>query len=176
MVSSSAFSFGCSSASGSAQSSSVIMFRSAVVLTSCLRKSFVTALRQQQGPKKTRFLNVGGASSLYNAEGKRIIDTFGARPGASGNGGMPTAMAGEVRSAVESLDYLRTVTDITWTFFSPAGNIHPGTRTGRFRLGTEQIVVDAQGRSAISMEDYAVAMLDEIERPQFLNKRFTVGY
>jgi uncharacterized protein len=139
-------------------------------------KSFVTALRQQQGAKKTRFLNVGGASSLYNAEGKRIIDTFGARPGASGNGGMPTAMAGEVRSAVESLDYLRTVTDLTWTFFSPAGNIHPGTRTGRFRLGTEQIVVDAQGRSAISMEDYAVAMLDEIERPQFLNKRFTVGY
>ena len=55
-------------------------------------------------------------------------------------------------------------------------NITPGTRTGKFRLGTEQIVVDAQGRSAISMEDYAVAMIDEIEQPKYLNKRFTVGY
>lgn len=137
-------------------------------------QSFVTALRQQSGAKKTRFLNVGGASSLYNAEGKRIIDTFGARGG--GAGGMPTAMAGEVKSAVDSLDYLKTVNDITWTFFSPAGSISPGTRTGKFRLGTDTIVTDANGRSAISMEDYAVAMVDEIEKPQFLNRRFTVGY
>lgn len=140
-------------------------------------QSFVTALRQQPGAKKTRFIDVGGASSLYNADGKRIIDTFGARPGAGGgNGGMPTAMAGEVKSAVDALDYLRTVNDITWTFFSPAGSISPGTRTGKFRLGTDTIVTDATGRSAISMEDYAVAMLDEIEKPQFLNRRFTVGY
>lgn len=137
-------------------------------------QSFVTALRQQPGPKKTRFLDVGGASSLYNAEGKRIIDTFGSRGGA--NGGMPTAMAGEVRSAVDALDYLKTVNDITWTFFSPAGSISPGVRTGIFRLGTDTIVTDAKGVSAISMEDYAVAMVDEIEKPQFLNKRFTAGY
>jgi uncharacterized protein len=133
-------------------------------------KSFVEALRAQQGARKTRFLDVGGASSLYNADGKRIIDTFGR------GGEMPTAMAGEVKSAVDALDYLRTVSDVSWTFFSPAASISPGTRTGKFRLGTEQIVVDANGRSAISMEDYAVAMLDEIEKPQFLNKRFTVGY
>ena len=114
---------------------------------------------------------MGGASSLYNAEGKRIIDTFG-----SGSS-MPPAMAGEVKSAVDSLDWLRAeVKDVPWTFFSPAGNISPGTRTGKFRIGREQIVVDAQGRSAISMEDYAVAMLDEIEKPQFVNNRFTVGY
>lgn len=138
-------------------------------------QSFVTALRQQPGPRKTRFLNVGGASSLYNAEGKRIIDTFGARPG-GGNGGMPTAMAGEVKSAVDALDYLLTVKDVTWTFFSPAGRIAPGTRTGKFRLGTDTLITDANGVSAISMEDYAVAMVDEIEKPQFLNRRFTVGY
>lgn len=133
-------------------------------------KSFVEALRTQPAPK-SRLMIVGGASSLYNAEGKRIIDTFG-----SGSS-MPAAMAGEVKSAVDSLDWLRAeVKDVSWTFFSPAGSITPGTRTGKFRLGGEQIVVDAQGRSAISMEDYAVAMLDEIEKPQYVNNRFTVGY
>jgi len=85
-------------------------------------------------------------------------------------------MEGEVKSAVDSLDYLRTVNNISWTFFSPAGNIRPGTRTGKFRLGTETLVVDEKGQSAISMEDYAVAMLDEVERPQHVNGRFTVGY
>jgi uncharacterized protein len=136
-------------------------------------QSFVTALRQQQGPKKTRFLDVGGGSSLLNAEGKRIFDTIAARTGA---GGMPTGMAGEVKSAVDALDYLRTVNDITWTYFSPSGRIAPGTRTGKFRLGTDTVITDASGASAISMEDYAVAMVDEIEKPQFLNKRFTAGY
>ena len=98
----------------------------------------------------------------------RIIDTFGPN--------IPPAMQGEVKSAVDSLDYLRTVNNISWTFFSPAGNIRPGTRTGKFRLGTETLVVDEKGQSAISMEDYAVAMLDEVERPQHVNGRFTVGY
>jgi putative NADH-flavin reductase len=131
-------------------------------------KSYVEALRKQTGPKKTRLFVVGGASSLFNAQGQRIIDT---RPTPTN-----TAMLGEVKSSVDSLDYLRTVNDVTWTFFSPAGNIRPGTRTGKFRLGTEQIVVDEKGQSAISMEDYAVAAVDELEKPQFLNKRFTVGY
>ncbi|HYP80722.1 MAG TPA: NAD(P)H-binding protein [Steroidobacteraceae bacterium] len=131
-------------------------------------KSFVEALQAQTGSRKTRLMVVGGASSLYNAEGKRIIDTFGPN--------VPPAMQGEVKSAVDSLDYLRTVNNISWTFFSPAGNIRPGTRTGKFRLGTETLVVDEKGQSAISMEDYAVAMVDEIERPQHVNGRFTVGY
>jgi uncharacterized protein len=137
-------------------------------------KSYVEALRTQSaaknaGAKKTRLLVVGGASSLYNAQGKRLIDAFA---GAE----MPAGMAGEVRSSVDSLDYLRTVSDVSWTFFSPGGNISPGTRTGKFRLGTEQILVDDKGQSAISMEDYAVAALDELEKPQFVNKRFTAGY
>jgi len=131
-------------------------------------RSYVEALRTQTGPKKTRLFVVGGASSLFNAQGQRIIDT---RPTPTN-----TAMLGEVKSSVDSLDYLRTVSDVTWTFFSPAGNIRPGTRTGKFRLGTDQIVADEKGQSAISMEDYAVATLDELEKPQFLNKRFTVGY
>ncbi|HWL61213.1 MAG TPA: NAD(P)H-binding protein [Steroidobacteraceae bacterium] len=132
-----------------------------------IAKAEVEALRQQAGPKKTRLMIVGGASSLYNADGKRIIDTF---PGGRNNG--------EVGAAVEALDWLRAeVKDsVSWTYFSPAGNIRPGERTGKFRLGGEQLVTDAQGRSAISMEDFAVAMLDEIEKPQYINNRFTVGY
>jgi putative NADH-flavin reductase len=131
-------------------------------------KSLVEGLRGQTGGAKTRLFVVGGASSLFNAQGQRIIDT---RPASTS-----TAMLGEVRSAVDSLDYLRTVNDVPWTFFSPAGDIRPGERTGKFRLGTEQIVTDDKGQSAISMEDYAVATLDELEKPQFVNKRFTVGY
>ncbi len=128
-------------------------------------KSEVAALRDQTGAKKTRLLVVGGASSLYGADGKRIIERFGGR------------QDGEVKSSVDSLDWLRAdVKDVSWTFFSPNGTIAPGTRTGKFRLGTEQLLVDASGRSAISMEDYAVAMIDEIEKPQFVNKRFTAGY
>jgi putative NADH-flavin reductase len=133
-----------------------------------IAKSAVEGLRKQAGPKKTRLLIVGGASSLFNADGKRIIDT------------LPASMRsnGEVGAAVEALDWLRSEVknSVSWTYFSPASNIRPGTRTGKFRVGGEQLVTDAQGRSAISMEDYAVAMLDEIENPKYLNNRFTVGY
>jgi putative NADH-flavin reductase len=133
-----------------------------------IAKSEVEALRQQQGAKKTRLMIVGGASSLFNAQGQRIIDT------------LPASMRnnGEVGGAVEALDWLRSdVKDaVSWTYFSPAGGISPGTRTGKFRLGTDQLVADERGRSSISMEDFAVAMLDEIEKPQFINQRFTVGY
>lgn len=128
-------------------------------------KAEVDALRSQRGSKKTRLLVVGGGSSLYNAEGKRLIDT------------RPPRQDGEVKSSVDSLDYLLAeVKDVQWTFFSPGGNISPGTRTGKFRLGTDQLLVDANGKSAISMEDYAVAMVDEIEKPQFINRRFTASY
>lgn len=131
-------------------------------------QAMVEAQRSQTAGKKTRLLVVGGASSLRNAEGKRIVDTLPAS--------LPEGSQNEIRSAVAALDYLRTVKDTSWTFFSPAANIRPGTRTGKFRLGTEQLVVDDKGQSAISMEDAAVAMLDELEKPQFVNKRFTVGY
>lgn len=131
-------------------------------------QAMVEAQRGQTAGKKTRLLVVGGASSLRNAEGKRIVDTLPAT--------LPEGTQNEIKSAVAALDFLRTVKDTSWTFFSPASNIRPGTRTGKFRLGTEQLVVDDKGQSAISMEDAAVAMLDELEKPQFVNKRFTVGY
>jgi putative NADH-flavin reductase len=132
-----------------------------------LVKAAVEAQRAQKG-KKTRYLVVGGASSLEVAPGKRLVDTLPST--------LPEGTLNEVRSMVDALDYLRTVKDTSWTFFSPASSITPGTRTGRFRIGQDQLVVDAAGKSAISMEDYAVAMLNEIEKPQYVNKRFTVGY
>jgi uncharacterized protein len=130
-----------------------------------IAKAMVAAQHAQTG-KKTRLIIVGGASSLNNAEGKRIVETL--PPNFASNN--------EIKSAVDALDYLRTVKDATWTFVSPSSSFIPGQRTGKFRLGTDTLLVDAQGRSAISMEDFAVAIVDEIEKPQYLNKRFTVGY
>jgi len=115
-----------------------------------------------------RLMVVGGASSLETGDGRRVVDTLPAD--------LPEGSRNEVLSMVDALDWLRGVKDVSWTFFSPAASIEPGERTGRFRLGGDQIVRDAKGESRISMEDYAVALLDEIERPKFVNRRFTIGY
>ena len=132
-----------------------------------IAKAMVEAQRAQTG-KKTRLVIVGGASSLNNAQGQRIVDTLPAN--------MPAGTLNEIKSAVDALDYMNTVKDTSWTFVSPSSNFRPGERTGKFRLGTDTLITDAQGRSSISMEDFAVAILDEIEKPQYVNKRFTVGY
>ena len=66
--------------------------------------------------------------------------------------------------------------DLDWTYLSPAAVIAPGERTGKFRLGKEQLVADAKGDSRISAEDYAVAMIDEVEKPQHIRQRFTLAY
>lgn len=78
----------------------------------------------------------------------------------------------------DALDFLRTVPveEVHWTSLSPAATIEPGTRTGAYRLGLDDLVVDDHGNSLISTEDFAVALLDEIERDAHPGKRFTVGY
>jgi putative NADH-flavin reductase len=68
------------------------------------------------------------------------------------------------------------VTDVSWTYFSPAFTISPGTRTGKFRLGRDELISDAHGDSRISMEDYAVAVIDEAEKAAHVHRRFTIGY
>jgi putative NADH-flavin reductase len=123
--------------------------------------ALVTALHAAGAP---HLIFVGGAGSLEVKPGVLLVD------------GMPAAYRGEVLGQKDALDYLRTVNDAPWTYFSPAGSITAGTRTGRFRLGGEQLVVDAAGQSRISMEDYAVAVLDEIQKPAHLRQRFTIGY
>ena len=65
---------------------------------------------------------------------------------------------------------------IDWVFFSPAGIIEPGLRTGKFRLGKDDMIVNEKGESKISVQDYAVAMIDELENPAHHRERFTIGY
>jgi uncharacterized protein len=125
--------------------------------------ALVTALRGA-GAGAPQLLFVGGAGSLEVKPGVLLVD------------GMPAAYRGEVLGQKDALDYFRSVTDVPWTYFSPAGSIAPGTRTGQFRLGGDKLLVDAKGDSRISMEDYAVAVLDELQKPAHLRQRFTIGY
>lgn len=114
-----------------------------------------------------RLLIVGGAGTLFVAPGKRVVDS----------GVIPEAIMGGVKSLGEF--YLNTLTkekDIDWVFFSPAGNIFPGERTASYRLGKDDLVVDAKGESNISVQDYAKAMIDEFETPKNHQERFTIGY
>jgi len=113
----------------------------------------------------SRVIVVGGASSLEVAPGVRLIDTPQ----------FPDFLKPHAAGSAAALDILRA-SEIDWTYFSPAISIEPGTRTGTYRLGKDNPIFDAQGKSDISMEDYSAALIDEVERPQFLRQRFTIGY
>jgi uncharacterized protein len=89
---------------------------------------------------------------------------------------IPPAWREEVKDQNDSLAYYRTISDVRWTYFSPAAMIAPGTRTAKFRLWGDQMIADGNGNSHISMEDYAVAVIDEAEKPAHVGKRFTIGY
>lgn len=112
-----------------------------------------------------RYLVVGGAGSLEVAPGVRLVDTPD----------FPPAYKAEATAGAAFLGILRQERELDWTFLSPSALIHPGERTGTFRLGTDQLLTNAQG-SSISFEDYAVALVDELERPAHSRRRFTVGY
>lgn len=114
-----------------------------------------------------RYIIVGGAATLLNADGQRLLDT----PALAKFKESPEPAGG-----ARFLEAIRKVTDLDWTFFSPAVNFAPGQRTGTFRLGGETVVTDAQGQSRVSMEDYAIALVDELERPAHIRQRFTIGY
>lgn len=119
---------------------------------------------KQSGVK--RYLVVGGAGSLEVAPGVKLFDTPE----------FPAIYLDEARKGGAFLDLLKQEPALDWTFLSPSALIQPGERTGRFRLGADQLLVDAEGKSAISTEDFAVAMIDELEKPAHRRKRFTVGY
>ena len=112
-----------------------------------------------------RFLVVGGAGSLEVSPGLQIVDspTF---PDAY----KPVALAHR-----DAFHILRA-SDLNWTYFSPAMMIQPGERTGKFRLGKDALVSDDKGNSAISAEDYAIALVDEVEQGRHTRQRFTIGY
>jgi putative NADH-flavin reductase len=113
-----------------------------------------------------RYLVVGGAGSLEVAPGVQLVTTPN----------FPAQYKAEAQKGAAFLDRLRQEMELNWTFLSPAALIDFGNRTGKFRVGADQLLVDSAGKSWISFEDFAVAMADEIERPAHNRKRFTVGY
>lgn len=117
-----------------------------------------------------RFLVVGGAGSLFVKPGLRLVDA----------GTLPEAWLPGVKSMAKFyLETLMGETAIDWVFLSPAanlGNLQPGIRTGKFRIGKDDLLVDEKGESFISVEDYAVAMVDELEQENHHRERFTVAY
>jgi putative NADH-flavin reductase len=112
-----------------------------------------------------RYLVVGGAGSLETAPGVKVIDSPQ----------FPAAYKAEAQAGGDFLDKLRGVEDLEWTFLSPSAVIFPGERTGAFRLGKDTLLVGPEG-SKISFEDYAIALVDELETPRHVRARFTVGY
>lgn len=112
-----------------------------------------------------RLIVVGGAGSLWFSPGVTVLDS----------GYWPQAYVPIARSHVKAFAALRA-SNINWTYFSPPMLIRPGERTGQFRLGRDDLIKDEQGNSRVSFEDYAVALVDELERPAHERARFTIGY
>lgn len=115
-----------------------------------------------------RLLIVGGAGTLFCAPGLRVVDS----------GAIPEEIMGGVRPLGDFyLNTLMNENDIDWVFFSPADVFdQEGKKTGNYRLGKDDLIVDAEGNSHISVQDYADAMVNELEKPAHHKERFTIGY
>lgn len=114
-----------------------------------------------------RLQAVGGAGSLLVAPGKTVVDS----------GAIPEEILPGVKAlALVLKDQFLPEKELDWVFFSPAGTIEPGERTGKYRLGLDNLITDDQGNSKISVQDYAKAMVDELENPKHHQQRFTIGY
>jgi putative NADH-flavin reductase len=112
-----------------------------------------------------RLIVVGGAGGLNVAPGVTLIDS----------GYLPEPYLPIAKAHTKALNVLRTST-IDWTYLAPAAYFEPGTRTGKFRLGTDELIANEQQESRISMEDYAIALVDELEKPKHRWQRFSIGY
>jgi len=112
-----------------------------------------------------RVLMVGGAGSLFVAPGVTVIDSGHLHPEWMG-----------IAVAHRDAKQILRESGLAWSNFSPAAFIQPGERTGKFRLGLDDLIVDETGASRISAEDYAIALVDELETPKHIGKRFTIGY
>ncbi|ARF59483.1 NAD(P)-dependent oxidoreductase [Streptomyces gilvosporeus] len=128
-------------------------------------KSLVSGVRTL-GDEAPRLISVGGAGSLRTPDGTQVWDKEG----------IPDFLLEIMHAHGDALDFYRTVSDVRWTNLSPAALIEPGERTGAYRTATEDLVTAEDGSSRISAEDYAVALVDEIERPAHIGERFAVGY
>ena len=122
------------------------------------------------GPVKNagvkRLLVVGGAGSLLLPDGTRVIDSKG----------FPEEYKTEAGAGALFLESLREEHELDWTFLSPSAEFVEGERTGTFRVGKDDLLVSSAGRSWITFADYAIALMDEVEKPAHSRQRFTVGY
>ncbi|WP_043264450.1 NAD(P)H-binding protein [Streptomyces sp. CT34] len=118
------------------------------------------------GGDAPRLISVGGAGSLRKPDGSQVWDAEG----------LPVFLLQIMHAHGDALDYYRTVSDVRWTNISPSASIEPGERTGTYRTAADDLITAADGSSRISAEDYAVALLDEVEQPRHIGERFTVGY
>jgi putative NADH-flavin reductase len=116
-----------------------------------------------------RYLMVGGAASLFNEKGIKVWDTLQGV-------GIPEPVMANIGEGIRAFELLKQEDSLDWTFFSPAVTIGPGERTGKFRLGKDNVVADENGDSKISYDDYAIALVDELEQGNSIKGRFTVGY
>jgi hypothetical protein len=124
--------------------------------------------RQIEAVKKAgvgRLIVVGGAGGLEIKPGVSLIES----------GYLPEPYLPIATSHVKALDLLKK-SEIDWTYFAPAGFFEPGERTGKFRLGKDELISNDKGESRISMEDYAIALVDELENPKHRKQRFSIGY
>lgn len=115
--------------------------------------------------KMPRLVVVGGAGSLEVAPGVRLMDAPD----------FPEGWKGIAKIHCDALDIYRKASNVNWTYISPAALIEPGKRTGKYRTGTDQLLTNEKGDSYISIEDFAVALVDELEKPKFQRQRFTVA-
>ena len=130
-------------------------------------KVYLTIIDGVKKAGVNRFLMVGGAGSLFNAPGLRLIVS----------GEVPENILPGVKALGEFyLNFFKKEKELDWVLFSPAADMRPGVRSGRYRLGKDDMIVDNVGNSHISVEDYAAAMIDELEYPKHHQERFTIGY
>jgi uncharacterized protein len=114
---------------------------------------------------KNRLIVVGGAGGLNVAPGMRLVDSPY----------LPEPFRPIATAHIKAMNVLKA-SPIDWTYLAPAAYFEPGERTGKFRLGQDELIANAQQESRISMEDYAIALVDELEQPRHRRQRFSVGY
>jgi putative NADH-flavin reductase len=127
------------------------------------------ALRDGVADTGARLIVVGGAGPL-------VVPASGGRLVVDDPRFVPASIRGVAQACVDQLAALRENSTVDWTYFSPAAEMTAGRRTGRFRTGTDELIVDSDGTSRISLEDVAVAVLDEAERPRHVRAVLTAGY